>query len=67
LQYNKILYNSLTKKRKKLISRDKTMASFTLVTSLPKFGHAGARIARSRAWNPRVFAAATPRPIQVIK
>ncbi|TKY65373.1 hypothetical protein E2542_SST08231 [Spatholobus suberectus] len=41
------------------------MASFTLVTSLPKFGHAGATIARARAWNPRVFAAATPRPIQV--
>ncbi|KAK7394689.1 hypothetical protein VNO78_15224 [Psophocarpus tetragonolobus] len=39
--------------------------SFTLVTSLPKFGHAGATIARARAWNPRVFAAATPRPIQV--
>ncbi|KAK7295163.1 hypothetical protein RJT34_18068 [Clitoria ternatea] len=41
------------------------MASFTLVTSLPKFGHAGASIAKARAWNPRVFAAATPRPIQV--
>ncbi|XP_020234768.1 uncharacterized protein At4g13230 [Cajanus cajan] len=41
------------------------MASFTLVTSLPKFGHAGSAIARARAWNPRVFAAATPRPIQV--
>lgn len=38
---------------------------FTLVTSLPKFGHAGASIARARAWNTRVFAAATPRPIQV--
>ncbi|XP_061357384.1 uncharacterized protein At4g13230 [Gastrolobium bilobum] len=41
------------------------MAGFNLVTSLPKFGHAGATIARARAWNPRVFAAATPRPIQV--
>lgn len=41
------------------------MAGFTLVTSLPKFGHAGATIARARAWNPSVFAAATPRPIQV--
>ncbi|RDX62918.1 hypothetical protein CR513_58704, partial [Mucuna pruriens] len=41
------------------------MANFTLVTSLPKFGHAGATIARARAWNHRVFAAATPRPIQV--
>ncbi|KAI4302025.1 hypothetical protein L6164_035247 [Bauhinia variegata] len=42
------------------------MASFiTLVTSLPKFGHAGATIAKARTWNPRVFAAATPRPLQV--
>ncbi|ESW11744.1 hypothetical protein PHAVU_008G056300 [Phaseolus vulgaris] len=41
------------------------MASFTLVTSLPKFGHAGAIIARARAWNPRFFAATTPRSIQV--
>ncbi|KAJ1443536.1 hypothetical protein SESBI_00114 [Sesbania bispinosa] len=41
------------------------MASFTLITSVPKFGHAGAAIARTPAWNPRVFAAATPRPIQV--
>ncbi|MCH4805150.1 hypothetical protein MLE29_10735, partial [Pasteurella multocida] len=37
----------------------------SLVTSLPKFGHAGATIARTRNWNPRLFAAATPRPIQV--
>ncbi|OIW17854.1 hypothetical protein TanjilG_00234 [Lupinus angustifolius] len=44
------------------------MARFTtLVTSLPKFGHAGVTIARASAWNPRVFAAATPRPIQVPK
>ncbi|KAK7243291.1 hypothetical protein RIF29_38084 [Crotalaria pallida] len=43
------------------------MAGFTLITSLPKFGHAGATIARASAWNPRVFAAATPRPIQVPK
>jgi len=41
------------------------MASFTLVTSLPKFGHAGAIIARARAWNPKILAAATPRSIQV--
>jgi hypothetical protein len=42
------------------------MASFTtLVTSLPKFGPAGASIARTCPWNSRVFAAATPRPIQV--
>ncbi|MED6111116.1 hypothetical protein PIB30_049559 [Stylosanthes scabra] len=37
----------------------------SLVSSLPKFGHAGATIARASAWNPRIFAAATPRPIQV--
>ncbi|KAL1360531.1 hypothetical protein HN51_005924 [Arachis hypogaea] len=37
----------------------------SLVSSLPKFGHAGATIARARVWNPRVFAAVTPRPIQV--
>ncbi|MED6158500.1 hypothetical protein PIB30_033319 [Stylosanthes scabra] len=37
----------------------------SLVSSLPKFGHAGATIARASAWNPRVFQAATPRPIQV--
>ncbi|CAJ2633386.1 unnamed protein product [Trifolium pratense] len=44
------------------------MASFiSLVTSLPKFGPAGASIARARPWNSRVFAAATPRPIQVPK
>ncbi|CAL0304700.1 unnamed protein product [Lupinus luteus] len=43
------------------------MSSFTLVTSLPKFGHGGATIARASPWNPRVFAAATPRPIQVPK
>ncbi|CAL0303297.1 unnamed protein product [Lupinus luteus] len=43
------------------------MARFILVTSLPKFGHAGETIARASAWNPRVFAAATPRPIQVPK
>ncbi|CAJ1822051.1 unnamed protein product [Sphenostylis stenocarpa] len=41
------------------------MASFTLVTSLSKFGHAGATIARARTWNPRFFAAATPRFIHV--
>lgn len=41
------------------------MAGSNLVTSLPKFGHAGAAIAKARAWNTRVFAAATPRPIQV--
>ncbi|OIW01131.1 hypothetical protein TanjilG_25239 [Lupinus angustifolius] len=43
------------------------MSRFTLVTSLPKFGHAGATIGRASPWNPRVFAAATPRPIQVPK
>lgn len=43
------------------------MASLSslIATSLPKFGHAGAAIARSRTWNPRIFSAATPRPIQV--
>ncbi|KAI4350146.1 hypothetical protein L6164_010655 [Bauhinia variegata] len=37
----------------------------TLVTSLPKLGHATATIAKARAWNPTIFAAATPRPIQI--
>ncbi|XP_028790321.1 uncharacterized protein At4g13230-like [Neltuma alba] len=34
--------------------------------SLPKFGHAGAAIARTRTWNPRLFGAATPRPINQV-
>ncbi|KAI5428472.1 uncharacterized protein ECU03_1610 [Lathyrus oleraceus] len=43
------------------------MASFTLFTSLPKFLPAGASFARAHPWNSRVFAAATPRSIQVPK
>ncbi|WVZ04740.1 hypothetical protein V8G54_018086 [Vigna mungo] len=62
-----IIYNSLThsKYRRKNQVIHQKMASFTLVTSLPKFGHAGATIAATRAWNPRLLAAATPRAIQV--
>merc|ERR1712226_1697543 len=40
------------------------MASLTLIISLPKFGPAGSAIARRSTWNPRLFAACTPRPIQ---
>lgn len=41
------------------------MASLTLIISLPKFGPAGSAIVRRSTWNPRLFAASTPRPIQV--
>jgi hypothetical protein len=47
------------------LNKNSTMASFTVVTSLSKFGSAAATIARARPWNSRVFAAASPRLIQV--
>ncbi|KAK4605691.1 hypothetical protein RGQ29_000127 [Quercus rubra] len=40
------------------------MASLTLIISFPKFGHAGSAIVRRSTWNPRLFAACTPRRIQ---
>merc|ERR1712183_570157 len=40
------------------------MASLSLVICLPKFGHAGAAIARRNTWNPRLFVASNPRLIQ---
>merc|ERR1712071_125623 len=60
-------YSYLTENshRRKEASKKKNrkMASLTLV-NLGKFGHAGAAIARRSTWNPRVFLAASPRPIQ---
>ncbi|KAJ7978236.1 putative Late embryogenesis abundant protein family protein [Quillaja saponaria] len=41
------------------------MASFTLVSSVPKFGHIGSSIAKRRSWNPKVFSASTPRSVQI--